>query len=54
MISVSSRLDLRTQSASSLGALRKFHLWTVLEQFQGRIEATTCELGLAPSFETNG
>jgi hypothetical protein len=30
-------------SASSLGALRQFHLWIVLEQFQGRIEATTYE-----------
>jgi hypothetical protein len=43
MISVSSMLDLRTQSASSFGALRQFHLWIVLEQFQGRIEATTYE-----------
>jgi hypothetical protein len=24
-------------------ALRQFHLWIVLEQFQGRIEATTYE-----------
>jgi len=29
--------------ASSLRALRQFHLWIVLEQFQGRIEATTYE-----------
>jgi hypothetical protein len=34
MISVSSRLDRRTQSASSFGTLRQFHLWIVLEQFQ--------------------
>jgi hypothetical protein len=40
IIFVYSRLDLRTQSASSVGALRQFHLWIVLEQFQGRIEAT--------------
>jgi hypothetical protein len=29
--------------ASSLGALRKFHLGIVLEQFQGSIETTTYE-----------
>jgi hypothetical protein len=34
---------LRVVSKRFWGALRQFHLWIVLEQFQGRIEATTYE-----------